>query len=185
MQPHSLVALALLAHPGVHPPSAARRLPAAGTTVRPDTTAAVTVPPEVYAIAIEKLLAHATGATGDAVVLLPTSAGGDVALRARRASGPAIPASAATARSVASLLGRRGLPGVHSAAALDPAGGMLQLVLGELRYEPAVSPRFARLKIGVVGAGAARATAEVLLKREAAGWRTLNVRTASRPTGRS
>ena len=133
---------------------------------------------EVYAVATARLL---ESAPGEAVVVLPTPANvtADVAVRARRASGPAQRASAATARRVAALLAGRGMPGVRGAATAGAPDDAVQLVLGELRFEPGEAPRFARLKIVVVGADGARAPMNFLMKKDASGWTTLNMEAAA------
>ena len=166
----------LASHPS-HTSLASPMAPTAGgAAVTPVDSAGQLV--EVYAAATARLLESAPGET---VVLLPTPVGGaaEVAVRARRASGPALRASATTARQVAALLARRGVRGVRGAATGGGRGDAVQLVLGELRYEPGQAPRFARLKIVVVGTDGARAAMNFLLKKDSAGWTTLNMEAAA------
>jgi hypothetical protein len=130
---------------------------------------------ELYALAAAKLL----GAPSEQeFFILPTSARTDLTERARNASGTPRHAVDATAREVASRLSRRGYRGSKGMRARLSRGDELQLVLGELRFEPAQHPTFARLIIGVVGAGGAEQSMEFLLKREPAGWRVLNMEAA-------
>jgi hypothetical protein len=170
----SVVAAALPLLPLVPGTAAAARL-TAGAPAPADSAGQLA---EVYAVATARLL---ESAPGEAVVLLPTPANitADVAVRARRASGPAQHASAATARRVAALLAGRGMRGVRGAATAGAPGEAVQLVLGELRYEPGQAPRFARLKIVVVGADGARAAMNFLMKKDATGWTTLNMESAA------
>jgi hypothetical protein len=80
-------------------------------------------------------------------------------------------------------LGYRGALGARTR--LTPSDA-LQLVLGQVRFEPATDPAFARLAIGVIGADGTFEQVESLLKREGGRWVALNVEVASRavaPTG--
>lgn len=131
--------------------------------------------PELYALAAAKLL----GAPSEQeFFILPTSARAGLTERARIASGSPQRAGDGTAREVAARLARRGYRGSKGMRARLNRGDELQLVLGELRFEPAQRPTFARLIIGVVGAGGAEQSMEFLLKREPDGWRVLNMEAA-------
>lgn len=136
-------------------------------------------PAALYALAVERLLAHA-GDSAD-VYVLPSAAarpGEPLRVRPRRASGPPVAASAATARQVVALLRARGTANVRGTRERLAADDALQVVLGELRFEPAATPTFARLRLDVVGAGGAHQTMDVLLRRERAGWRALKMEAA-------
>jgi hypothetical protein len=131
--------------------------------------------PELYALAAAKLL----GAPSEQeFFILPTSARTNLTERARNASGSPRRASEATAREVATRLARRGYRGNKGMRTRVDRGDELQLVLGELRFEPAQRPTFARLIIGVIGAGGVEQSMEFLLKREPDGWRVLNMEAA-------
>jgi hypothetical protein len=151
--------LLAVAHPGAAPPS-------------PRATVATA---ELYALAVERLL---SGDSGTVAYLLPSAALPDLHVRARRAAGPAHSVTAAEAKAVAARLARRGGHAVRGVRHTLGADDVLQLVLGELRFEPASNPTFARLRIGVVGTGGARQTLDFLLKREPTGWRVLNMEDA-------
>lgn len=168
-----LAALALVSLVSLVPLAVATAAPAAAPPA--PASAPAPAPAALYALALEKLLARA-GA--EAVYVLPSAAASDLHVRARRASGPARTASAATAREVVALLRRRGAPGVRGTRERLAPDGALQVVLGELRFEPESSPTFARLRVGVVGADGARQTLDFLLKREGARWRALNMEAA-------
>jgi hypothetical protein len=164
-------ALALLAADRPASPQAAHAAAhrAAGDTL-PDAS-------QLYTRAVQRLLRGAPDITGADVVLLPSGAADGLAVRARRGAGPPVPATGATVRAVVVALARDGVRGVRAAAATRAGGGALQLVLGELRYEPPADPRFARLRIAVIGVDGARETTEFLMLREAAGgWRAFNMR---------
>jgi hypothetical protein len=127
---------------------------------------------ELYATAAARLL----GPVGDqAFVLLPTSAGRQVAGRARPGSGEAHVASATTASHVARLLARRGYRGTRGVRADIAPSAALQLVLGTLRFEPPHDPHFARLAIEVIGSDGNAVVMEFLLKREPQGWRAIQM----------
>lgn len=142
----------------------------------PPQPAAPSAPAAVYAVAIEALLGVA--ADREPTYLLPSAAVTDVAMRARRASGPAQLATPSIAREVVALLQRQGRTEVRGVRTRLRSDGTLQLVLGELRFEPATTPSFARLKIAIVGADGQRETLEFLLKREGASWRSLKMEPA-------
>jgi hypothetical protein len=131
--------------------------------------------PELYTLAVARLL----GAPAEQeFFILPTSARSGLTERARLASGQPRRAGDAIARDVATQLARRGYRGSKGMRARVDRGDELQLVLGEMRFEPAQNPTFARLIIGVIGAGGAEQSMEFLLKREPGGWRVLNMEAA-------
>jgi hypothetical protein len=154
---------------------AARGAPA-GQAPRAVAADALPAAPELYARAVQRLLRGAPEITGADLVLLPSDAAEGLAVRARRGAGPPIPATGATVRAVVAALARDGVRGARGAAATKARSGALQLVLGELRYEPPADPRFARLRIGVIGVDGARETTEFLMVRERDGWRAFNMR---------
>jgi len=127
---------------------------------------------EVYALAAAKLLG---APSAQEFYILPTSARSELTQRARRASGSP---QRATARQVATRLARRGYSGSKGMRARLQRTEALQLVLGELRFEPSQRPTVARLIIGVVGTGGVEQSMEFLLKREPDGWRVLNMEAA-------
>lgn len=134
-------------------------------------------PPEqslapVYAEAAARLLGDPAD---QEFVLLPSSARPNLVQRPRRASGVARTATLGTAREVATLLERRGYPGVKGVRANITRTGSLQLVLGELRFEPDERPAFARLNIDVIGSDGSSQLMEVLLKNEAGDWVAIKV----------
>ena len=143
---------------------------------RPRASTASRVPTtELYALAVARLLGDESA---DSAWVVPTAALGDLNVRQRAGAGPAQRASIAEARRVVARLSRSGrhpIRGVRATLGRDDA---LQLVLGEVRVEPPMNPTFARLRIGVVGRGGERRTLEFLLKREASGWRVLNMEDA-------
>lgn len=151
--------------------------------VRPSTPSTPAAPPDpappaLYAIAVQVLLERTDA---DEVYLLPTSADAELRVRPRRASGPARTASLATAREVAGLL-RNGASArgaaVRGARARLVDDDAVQVVLGELRFEPEASPSFARLRLAVVGTDGTRQLMDFLLKREGARWRALKMEAA-------
>jgi hypothetical protein len=131
--------------------------------------------PELYALAVERLLG---APPAQEFFILPTAARPSLTERARSASGKPMTATDATARSVASRLQRRGYRGSRGIRTRVAPDEDLQLVLGELRFEPAQRPTFARLIIGVIGTGGAEQSMEFLLKLEPSGWRVLNMEAA-------
>lgn len=153
--------------------STARRMPSRIVSVQ--RAPAAPEPASLYALAVEKLLAKADA---DEVYVLPSAAASDVSVRPRRASGAPRVATATTARRVVALLRERGVAGVRGTRPQLGRDDVLQIVLGELRFEPERSPTFARLRISVVGGGGARQTLDFLLKRESDGWRALNMEAA-------
>ncbi len=130
---------------------------------------------EVYALAAAKLLG---APSAQEFYILPTSARSELTQRARRASGSPQRAGDATARQVATRLARRGYSGSKGMRARLQPTDALQLVLGELRFEPSQRPTFARLIIGVVGTGGVEQSMEFLLKREPDGWRVITMEAA-------
>ena len=126
----------------------------------------------VYAEAAARLLGDPAD---QEFVLLPSSARSNLVQRPRRASGAARTATLATAREVATLLERRGYKGVKGVSAAVTRTGSLQLVLGELRFEPDERPAFARLTIDVIGSDGSSQLMEVLLKNEAGDWVAIKV----------
>jgi hypothetical protein len=130
--------------------------------------------PALYTLAVARLLGDAAG---QEFFILPTSAQATLTERARAASGEPRRAGEATARDVASRLAKRYRGSKGMRARLTDTEE-LQLVLGEVRFEPARNPTFARLVIGVVGAEGSEQSMEFLLKRETGGWRVLNMEAA-------
>ena len=127
----------------------------------------------LYAVAFARLF---RGPPERDFVLLPSSARRGITLRARRGSGEARVATLAITQEVAARLAREGYRGVRGVRSEVRASPFLQLVLGELRFEPPTEPNFARLAIGVVGSGAASEVLDFLLRREPDGWRVLTMR---------
>lgn len=153
--------------------SVARRVPSG--VVPAQRAPAAPEPASLYALAVEKLLARSDA---DAIYVLPSAAASDVSVRPRRASGAPRVATATTARRVVALLRERGIAGVRGTRPQLGRDDVLQIVLGELRFEPERSPTFARLRISVVGGGGARQSLDFLLKREGDVWRALNMEAA-------
>jgi hypothetical protein len=126
----------------------------------------------LYAAAAVKLL----GPPGNQeFVLLPTPLGGQHGPRARPGSGEKHTASSTTVRQVTRLLERQGYSGARAVQAAGAPPATLQLVLGPLRFEPASDPHFARLGIEVIGSDGSRVGMEFLVKREAQGWRAIEM----------
>src|SRR5690606_3345145 len=103
---------------------------------------------DLYALAVARLLGEPAG---QSFVILPSSADDEVTVRARAATSEPYVASPATASAVVVRLramGYRGAGGVRER--IQPSAS-LQLVLGQLRFEPAVERRFARVALGVIG----------------------------------
>lgn len=107
------------------------------------------------------------------VILLPSAARPELVQEPRRASSAPHRASAAVTQDVAARLKKRGYRGVMGVQRTVAQSEAMQIVLGELRFEPADRPAFARLTVGVIGSGGAVETLEFLLKREGDSWVTL------------
>lgn len=130
---------------------------------------------ELYALAVARLV---DDESADSAWVVPTAALSDLDVRQRVGAGAAHRASIAEARRVVARLSRSGRHPIRGVRATLGRDGALQLVLGEVRFEPPMNPTFARLRIGVVGSGGERRTVEFLLKHEATGWRVLNMEDA-------
>ena len=126
----------------------------------------------LYAAAVAGLLGEPAE---QEFLLLPSSARPQLVQRPRRASGVPRTATLATTREVAAILSARGYRGMKGTRSTLGRSPFLQLVLGEVRFEPPDDPAFARLVIGVVGSDGSSETMEVLLKREGEGWRVVKV----------
>jgi hypothetical protein len=127
----------------------------------------------LYALAVAQLLGESRK---HEFVLLPSSAGPELTLRVRRGAGEARGATLTTAQEVVELLTRQGHRGLHGVRPKLSRSPFLQLVLGELRFEPPRDPTFARLVIGVFGTGDKYEVMQFLLRREAAEWRVISTR---------
>jgi hypothetical protein len=118
---------------------------------------------------------------GQEFLILPTSAREGLTVRQRGAAGPPHSATAAVAADVARRLRALGYQGTLGTRPRVTRTDALQIVLGELRFEPEDDPAFARVAIGVVGGTGAFQQVESLLKRERGGWLALNLEVASMP----
>lgn len=133
---------------------------------------------ELYALAVARLLGEPATHT---FVLLPTSAHPDVTVRARAATSDPYVASPGIASEVARRLRAMGYAGTRGVAAGVQRTTSLQLVLGQLRFEPAAERRFARVALGVIGSDGTLHRVNFLLRHDDNHWIALSSRVVGGP----
>lgn len=133
---------------------------------------------ELYTLATAALL----GDPGvQEFILLPSSSRAGVTVRPRASTGDPFTASPAVASRVAARLRSQGYRGALGSAMRVSSSQALQLVLGEVRFEPAREARFARVAIGAIGSDGSFGRVQVLLRHDDDRWRALSSRLIEAP----